>query len=536
MKKEIKCNNTLFQKYKNNLFAVSVILFFAVYFLAGIMAYKDYGISTDEAVQRRHSLVTYKYINEVIFDRKIDQLSEYPSLEEYNSYYGVALQLPLVLIEDLYNFSLPTRTVYLIRHLATFLICYIGYVFYYFSLKQLFTHNRIVPIIGTAMLMLYPRFFAMQFFDIKNLVFAAINMIVVFFMINSIEHPKAINQILLGASIALAVNTRFMAISFLALMIGYYLLTDITAFISEKRNAQSILSFNLVYKYVILSLSFTFFWYLITPKAWKNPFGTFSKTYETFSNYDIWDKTMLFMGRLITCDEMPWYYLFVWFGISIPILYIVFFVFGHVLSIKDWIQSGHSWSALITKYKWHVCFIALFWGNVLAVILMHSRIYIGWHHMYYVFVFFCTLTCFGINYFYEKRNTRHIVVGICFVYILIQAAWIMSNHPHEGAYLNIIGRPVGDQFDREEWRTTSYEAINWILKREDGQFSLKGGSRTIDLLTDDDKKRIIPEETPKYIICDYRNIKGNDIEYQGYEEQYTVWVDGYKICSVFQKK
>ena len=95
---------TLLRNNSKKTFSMIAIIFFVSYFVVGLICVDDYGITVDEVHQRRHSLVTYKYLNEKLLYRSIDALSRLPDLEEYDQYYGVALQIPLVVIEDLFDF------------------------------------------------------------------------------------------------------------------------------------------------------------------------------------------------------------------------------------------------------------------------------------------------------------------------------------------------------------------------------------------------------------------------------------------------
>lgn len=515
-----------------------MLIFFLVYFAVGMISVADYGLSADEVAQRRHSLVSYKYVNRVIFNRDIPELEDYPDLEEYGVLYGVALQMPMVFVEDLYDFSLTTRQIYLMRHYFTFLICFAGYVFFFLALKRLFEKNKIVPILGTLMIALYPRFFAIQCVDLKNLVFASLNMVTIFFMVMAVDKEKSLWEMLFGCSVALAANTRMMAVLYIVLVVGYYILVDMTQLISDKRAGRKNEYRKVIArggKYCWVMVSFALFWILITPKAWTDPVSIFFNTYEKFSNYTSWNGTMVFMGRIITCDEMPWYYLFIWFGISIPVMYLVLFVAAHILLARDFSKCDNKWVRLISTYKWPLCMALLFWGSVWAVILLRSRIYVGWHHMYFVFVPFCVLACFGLDEIIKRVKQRRIVVGAVIVLLMLQCFWMIYNHPRESSYFNIIGKPFAAQFDREEWRLCSLSLYEWILENDEGQFSVSGETGSINLLTEDEKSRIINEDFPKYIIDCYRNVIGNRIEYSGYEEVYTVWVDGYKVGSVFRR-
>ena len=361
-------------------------------------------------------------------------------------------------------------------------------------------------------------------------------MVTFYFMILAVENKKPIFLVLFGCVTALAVNTRMMALIFLAVLLGYYFISDIIELFQnykESFNVKNVIKKS--EKYLIIILSFAFFWILFTPKAWCVGGGkAFVATFNQFSNFSRWNGTMVFMGDLITCEQMPWYYLFVWFGISIPIFYILLFVIGHVVVFKS-LKSHFSLNTMLTTYKWFFCSLFLFYGSVFAVIFLHSRIYVGWHHMYYVFVPFCVLVCYGLKWIININPK--IIFFVLILYFFFQVAWIYNNHPWETAYFNLFSRPVAANYDRGELNPSTLVLVKWILNNEKSSFSLPDNYyKRIYMLEENEKKRIIFSDEPQYIICNYRNIIGNDYIIKGYNEIYTVEVDGYKVGSVFKKK
>ena len=116
---------------KHRLHRLCVILFFAGLLIYGCLAFRDYGISVDENVERNSTLVTYKYLMPSVSDIVTDSVNfqEIEDLDTYTDrYYGVAVQLPMAVIEHLFGFELPLRTVYLIRHFYTFALFFLAAV------------------------------------------------------------------------------------------------------------------------------------------------------------------------------------------------------------------------------------------------------------------------------------------------------------------------------------------------------------------------------------------------------------------------
>ena len=136
---------------------VIVLLFFLAFFIYGCLVFDDYGISVDEMTQRGHSLINYKFLVPSVADIKTFA-ADFPSmgnLQDNQSFYGVAIQLPLVLAEHLTGFTMPFKTIFLMRHFYTFLLFFLSAVCFY-RCCRLFTENRYLALLGTAVYILNP--------------------------------------------------------------------------------------------------------------------------------------------------------------------------------------------------------------------------------------------------------------------------------------------------------------------------------------------------------------------------------------------
>lgn len=69
----------------------------------------------------------------------------------------------------------------------------------------------------------------------------------------------------------------------------------------------------------------------------------------------------------------------------------------------------------------------------------------------------------------------------------------------------------------------------------EGEVSIAGETTSLPLLNEEQRKRIVSNDEPMYIIDCYRNVIGNNVDHPEYEELYAIWIDGYKIGSVFKK-
>ena len=525
------------KRYNNSkLLKICIILYFVIYFIIGLCVYKDYGITVDEEKQRERSLVSYKYINEVLWNREMPELEEIPEMSEQNhGYYGTAMQMPTVFIEDMHDFAMSTRDIYLMRHLYNFIVCFAGYICFYFALRKIFDGNRLYAFAGILMISLYPRFFGYQFTDVKNLIFAALNMAVVLVLVYLVEKESWLKVILFGVVAAFATNQRVMAIIYPVFLFGYWGIRDLTGLLKYKTIGRHKLLF--FGKYPLAVISYFLCWIMISPFAWVHPIISFRKTFQAFSHFQAWNSYMAFMGKLITSTELPWYYLPVWMGITIPVIYIVLFFIGHIALVISLKNKGKEWweKGVLGKDKWLVCCIGLFWGIISAIIVLHCKIYESWYHVFFAFVPFTVVAIYGLRFCAGQMNKK--VAGVLFLaYTLMVAGWSVYNHPYQQVYFNEIGRPFAHLFERDSQYADSSKLLEWILDHTEGEVRISGYTLSSLLLPEDKKERVIKDyEAGEYHIEVFFNVIGNDPVHKGYEEVYTIWVDGYKIGAVYQK-
>ena len=132
-------NNKNIQIY---LFKNYQYIFFVIFFIVGLLSFKDYGISWDEKMSRGVGFLNGKYVLENYFNdiyQKIISNNEnikFGKLENYNleNYperaYGVSFELPMALIEFIFNIK-EIDKVFLLRHFVTFFIFFISSIFFY---------------------------------------------------------------------------------------------------------------------------------------------------------------------------------------------------------------------------------------------------------------------------------------------------------------------------------------------------------------------------------------------------------------------
>lgn len=517
-----------------------ILILFIIYFAAGLLLYKDYGVSTDEPDERESTFTNIKYAMDFLGIEGLDGANG--DLENYDyKYYGIAMQIVPALAEWKMGFP-GDPDIWYIRHLWTFLVCYAGYVCFYFMCRRVFC-SRWLSLLGTAMLALYPRFFAEQFYNIKDMMFVAMVMISMYATVRLIESNYSVRWTLIFAAVtAVTTNVRIVGAIFPMLLLGYLWLTGVLE--KSKINMEH-KAIHIFRTSILVIAGYAVVYILLMPICWKNPLKEILAVVAKFSDYDAWNGAIIFMGNILSKDEIPWYYIPIWLLISLPIWYLLLIILllgicGFVLIRK---AKNHEikWElAICNKYMIWAFFIGF--APWIATAVLHSTLYGGWRHFYFVLPPIVFLIVGGLNYI--RLNSRFPIMlkrgiwVISIIGLMFQAGWIIRNHPHEMVYLNPVGGIWGDSFDRDFWHLSETELCRRILREDDSEIISLNATSPIFLriLHDDERKRISIEDNPVYYIETYRGKTGSDVIMEGYDEYYSIVIEGYKVATIFKKK
>lgn len=529
----MKCKEERTTKKLNERLCFCVLI---AYIILGLALFKDYNISTDEPNERETMYVNLNYVlthlgREAMEVQELDTYSE--------KYYGIFCQMPTAIFEIGHK---GLQYIYYGRHLYTFLFCLLGYLAFFFVCKRLFG-SYLMGMLGAIMVAFYPRFFAEQFYNIKDMFFVSIFMISMWITVKLIDSNFSWGGVLAFSFIvAVATNVRIVGIIFLILLIGYIwialILSRVTETVEHNLNFRKCIGLT-----VALCLLYWGFLVLITPITWQAPVRNIIEMFAEFMDYDNWSGAIIFAGRNWGKDELPWYYVPGWMLVSVPIWYLLFIIFTVAICLKKFIVIIKMKRKIILeaafrhKYLiWCLCLVGIPW---LGIVINHATLYGGWRHCYFMLPPLILFSLHGIDYLRRKGNAAKyvgrifILLGFC-----IQAIWIIRNHPHEMVYFNNVGKQWAAGFDRDYWHMGELQAYQYIAandKSEKLTINTSGTKSFINLLDENEKNRIEITDQPLYYIETYRGKIGNEFEMEGYEEFYSIIIDGFKVTTVMKK-
>lgn len=504
------------------------ILFFALLFVCGCLVFDDYGISSDEAYQRNHSLVMYNelFLKGKEYHTQTVDTESLPSLKEYGMNYGVILQLPLIFVEHLNGFEMTYREIYMMRHFYVFLWFFVSAIFFY-RLSLILTEGDILEaLLGTVIYVLSPRTLADSFYNIKDALCLAL------FTISLYYGVQLIRKFSLKTALFFVIFSAFCTAS---RIVGGIVIAICLLLLFVKSIIQGTWKRLLKY-YCLIGFLFLIAFVLISPNTWNDIPGTILKIIQTFSNYTLWHANVLYMGEWISAMDLPWHYLFVWIGMTVPGIYLLLMIIG---MLDSCVQCVTCKMKEINEHFWIGCMLLLIFIVPFAyVILVRPVLYNGWRHFYFMYA---VIACFAVSGFHVIRKKASLILKsgiyllllIAFSYICI---WIVKYHPYEYVYYNPwIKEYAAENFQRDYWYVSETDAFQYILDTDDSEdimvFAYQGFTWIFDGVEGNRLRQESSKELADYVVSDENNF----IESYLFEKKKDIIVDGMVIRSIYKR-
>jgi len=416
---------------------------FSIFFLIGLLTFRDYGMWGDEEFQRFSGLYWLNYVlSFTSFDElknitalKIDQIIDFTlGHPKYHPYYGVIFDLPTAFLELIFQIEDP-KNYYYLRHFLNFALFFVGSIFFYKLLLNRFS-NYNISLIGTLFFVLSPRIYGNSFYNNKDLVFLSLITIALYYSFKALDKASYKNLLIFSIFAALSTAHRILGILLPVSFIAFYLLSVL----SNSKNLNNL--FGMIF--------FCFFYFifliLLWPILWSNPIENFILALNWFSS-QIVEIRMLFDGKYIYNSFLPYNYIFTWIFITTPILYTILFVIGYIeifrrfflkfLNIKDNTYYYDLWRGVNEKKDLFILFNIT--GVVSYFILSDVILYNGWRHIYFINTFIIYIATYAfyridLNFQLKSKKKFHYYISILFL-ITITYKMIIY-HPFQKIYFN----------------------------------------------------------------------------------------------------
>ena len=452
----------------------AVGLFLGLLAVLGVAFTPDYGMGWDEPAERLNALVSAKYVALRLapeLARHQPRLADIPDLRQHrDADHGVLFLLPLVAAEARWpaDPAVWARR----RHLAGFLLFVAG-AWAVYRLGALLLGSWRGGLAGAGLLVLSPRLFAEAFYNYKDVVFLSLFALAMLTLLRLLRRPTAGRALWHAVATAAAIDVRAMGVLLPVLTLGFAAL-EMAYRPVRRRGFAGALG---LYVPVLAGLVV-----LGWPYLWDNPVRYLGAALGSFGHYA---KAMdvFYLGRFVAVRALPWHYVPVWLLITTPVPCVVLFGLGLLELLRaGWAAGPAGWLRRSNSRR-YLLVLAWLGGPVVGVIGLHSVVYDGWRHLYFVYPAFVLVAGLGLRRLWQAwrrgrragaplamraRGLPPLLLLLALALGMARVAWRMgAEHPFQYAYFSFLpGRVIEQNFERDYWGLSVKQGLEWVLAHD----------------------------------------------------------------------
>ena len=504
--------------------------FFVAFLLLGLAVFRDYGISWDEIPTRQFGIM---YVTHQVPDLpalNAQRLENGPAYERF----GPLFEIILVRAETL-MFHADVRTVFFMRHLVTFLLFYLGVVFFHRLCRERF--GGWLALVGCLGLVLSPQLFSHAFYNIKDISFLALFVGSMLTLRHVVERPDRPTMVYHIANTVVLLGARVLGVFAM-------LLTGLAA-IARRPDFRTLLY--LIGYGVLVALLLPLVW----PVLWID-YADIVRNAVLGTTTNPYFKTDLFRGQQISASHLPWDYVPTWIMITTPIAVLVLFIAGMVSSVASF--AKRPWEYVRGTRQGDLTVLAWFFLPVVGCVVLKPIMYDAWRHLFFVYPALVYIALLGVEAIVGRavrvvgESRRRSVHGAAAVALLLAmapvATFMIRNHPFEHVYFNRLAgadmQQVKQRYELDYWGLSYRKALEYIVRTDTaGHIRIFAttypGRVNVAMLPRADRARVelvASDAEADYVMTNYR-FHPQDYGYTN--EVYSVRVGNASIASVFRR-
>ncbi len=400
----------------------------------------DYGITYDEAVQQAYGTNVFHFFSSGFKD--LSALSSGGGLK----YYGGMFDFLCVCAQKIFSFA----DIYDVRHILNSLFGWLLILFTSLLSTRLF--GNLAGVLSILFYVLSPRIFADMMNNPKDIPFAAFYVASLYgFSFIKSDFPFFEKKHLIGLilAIALCLNIRSGGL----ILLGYAGLLVI-AMVFLNRKSWSVCFFKKTIGWTFLCMIITqvlggLFW----PWVLFKPVIRLWESFFVMSHYS-WEGLVLFKGQDILSTKIPWDYIPYWFVLTTPMALLFLSLIGLAVGF-------------LQKNKTVFCLCFSFFFPWISAVLIHSVLYDGWRHFYFLYSPFIIISAYGASVLLkvaQKYRSAQVIIAFLMALSFYPPLYFsIHNHPFQTVYFNeLIGGVKGaaGNFELDYWGSCYKDVVH----------------------------------------------------------------------------
>ena len=508
------------------------LLFIATLATIGIWTASDYGMSWD---YEWHDLYGRQ-----VFDWYASPSKDHEAVTAWMRFYGPFSELFVNIARLLF----PNVDGIALKGAVTFLVGLSAAGASYIIGSRM--SNRRAGFIAAVMLMLTPMYYGHSFINHKDLPFAAAYAWVLASLVTLIDTtaPKARHWVVVGIAFGACLAVRVGGVLLLP-TIGiawmYLTFSDGTSFRFNLKTAWRNTAF-----FCLQLVSAFATMMALWPFALVKPFTGPLEALRIGAKFPF-THTVLFEGQQLTPDLLPNRYIFVWFQVCLPEIFLCGLAFAAVAAMFILIsQRSAIWRRSTAQAMTLICGAVI---PVAAILIAKSTLYDGVRHLLFIVPSLAVISALGFEFLFSKmsgglRKCLWPCIGLGWIAVIIE---LVALHPYQYVYFNRAfggGLPgAAGKFETDYWATCMKDSVDWLKEHKEElkpPFSVAGWSHPIQIagyLTPTSPMAEGITYTPDEGAADmYLTTTRWNGHFKPYKMVHTVMREGVPLCYIFDTR
>ncbi len=428
--------------------------------LIALITFLHYGATWDE----EHSLgqgerVLRWYLSGFADRRAIDE----HNFRYYGGFFNVLVQL---------TSRLGGLPLYETSHLVTAIFGLTGLALTYWVGSRV--ADRLAGLIAVVFLWTTPLYYGHSFNNPKDLPFAVMSLASFAAMVACWDHlPRLPARLWLATAVTLglALGIRVGGVlnfAWLALSWAAWLVTRAYPFTPGRRHDAAAALRPLAVNGLRIAggawLVMLVWWPYAQVDPIRNPVDALGAT----ARFRDWVKPVRFMGLDIPSDQLPWWYVPVWFGVTLPEFYFVAGLLG-LLLLPSAVASLIGGTARPRQAVFLLLATLAVAVPVSMAITSRAILYDGIRHLLFVVPLMAILAGAAVSGFLQRLGRSRLrgpVLAVVAGCVLVTVVDMVRLHPYQSVYFNrAFGGGLGHaaaRFETDYWGQSYKEAVDWV--------------------------------------------------------------------------
>jgi hypothetical protein len=389
---------------------------------------------------------------------------------------------------------------------------------------------------GLALYWLAPRLWAEAFYNSKDIPLLAAFCMAFYTLHRFLEKGDYRSGLWHALTTGIAIDIRVLGV----------LLTAITvaAWVAQKNHARNGPDSLFQAKphaltlYVVACLAVTIlFW----PTLWGNPFQLLAALLE-MKKYPFIMGGFLHQGEIVDIHNLPWTFLPIWIGITTPLATLALTLCGWARWIWEGIRHAGSWRRRLFSYCVAVWAIA----PVFFVVVLHSTVYDGWRHVYFIYPALVIAAVAGGQWLFQYARSSVLFTAALTLVIGVNLAaalgFMIQSHPYQNVYFNALvggARGAKNNYELDYWGLSYRRGLEYLVRHVQQPVlrvyaDTYPAEQSLQLLTPTERERFLfvkEKSDADFHLTTFRFIK--EYRYQHQKLFFSIQINQVNIMAIY---